>query len=135
MRLDYCNSTPAGLSACALELLQRVLHTAVRLVAGLGPCDHVRKSLKDFMKDLHWLPIAHRIKFKHLLHGAIFGQSSSYIKDLLVPVSEMQGRIHLHSAAAGLNDVPFTRTQVGHRAFSVAAPSEWNSPVNIRQIS
>ena len=57
------------------------------------------------MKDLHWLSIAHRIKFKLfciLMHGAIFGQSPSYIRDLLVPVSEMQGRTRLRSAAAGL---------------------------------
>ena len=70
------------------------------------------------------------------MHGAIFGQSPSYIRDLLVPVSEMQGRTRLRSAAAGLYDVPFTRTQFGRRAFLVAAPSELNSlPVNIRQIS
>ena len=89
-RLDYCNSTLAGLPACALEPFQRVLHAAVRLVAGLGPRDHVRES----MKDLHWLPIAHCIKFKLciLMHGAIFDQSPSQIRDLLVPVSEMQGR-------------------------------------------
>ena len=59
-RLDYCNSSFARLPACALEPLQRVLHDAARLVAGLGPRDHVRESVKD----LHWLPIAHRIKFK-----------------------------------------------------------------------
>ena len=59
-RLNYCNSTLAGLSACALAPLQRVFHAVVLLVAGLGPRDHVRES----MKDLHWLPIAHRIKFK-----------------------------------------------------------------------
>ena len=133
-RLDYCNSTltVAGLPACALEPLQRVLHAAVRLVAGLGPREHVRKS----MKNLHWLPIAHRIKFKLciLMHGAIFGQSPSYIRDLLVRVSEMQGRTRLRSAAV-LYDVPFTRAQFGRRALSVAAPSKWNSlPVNIRQI-
>ena len=69
------------------------------------------------------------------MHGEIFGRSPSYIRDLLVPVSEMQGRTRLRSAAAGLYNVPFTRTQFGRRAFSVAAPSEWNSlPVNIRQI-
>ena len=59
-RLDYCNFTLAGLPACALEPLQRVLHAAVRLVAGLGPRDHIRES----MKDIHSLPIAHCIKFK-----------------------------------------------------------------------
>ena len=101
-RLDYCNSKLAGLPACALEPLQRLLHTAVRLVAGLGPRDHVREN----MKDLHWFPIAHRINFKLciLMHGAIFGQSPSYIRDLLVSVSEMQGRTRLRSAAAGLTN-------------------------------
>ena len=132
-RLDYCNSTLAGLPVCALKPLQHVLQTVVRLVAGLGPRDHVRES----MKDLHWLPIAHRIKFKLciLMHEAIFCQSSFHVRDLLVPISEMQGRTRLRSAAAGLYDVPFNQTQFGHCAFSVAAPSEWNSlPVNIRQI-
>ena len=47
LRLDYCNSTLAVLLACALEPLQCVLHAAVRLVAGLGPRDHVRESMKD----------------------------------------------------------------------------------------
>ena len=132
-RLNYCNSTLAGLPACALEPLQRVLHIAVRLVADLGPRDHVRGS----MKDLHWLPIADRIKFKlcTLMHAAIFGHSLSYIRDLLVPVSEMKGRTHLRSAAAEFYDVLFTQTQFGRRTFTVAAPSEWNSfPVNITQI-
>ena len=54
------------------------------------------------------------------MHGAIFGQSLSYIRDLFVSVSEMQDRTRLHSAA-GLYDVPFTRTHFGRRAFSVAA--------------
>ena len=46
-----------------------------------------------------------------LMHGAIFGPSPSYIRDLLVPVSVMQGRTRLFADAAGLYDVPFTRTQ------------------------
>ena len=81
-----------------IEPLQHVLQAAFRLVAGLGPRDHVRES----MKDLHWLPIAHRIQFKLciLMHGAIFGQSPFYIRDLLVLVSEMQGRTRLRSAVA-----------------------------------
>ena len=132
-RLDYCNSTLAGLPACELAPLQRVLHAAIRLVAGLGPRNHVKES----MKDLHWLLIAHRIKFKlcKLMHGAIIDQGPTSIRDLLVLVADMQGRTRLRSAAAGFYDIPFIRTQFGRRAFSVAAPSEWNSlSVNIRQI-
>ena len=59
-----------------------------------------------------------------LSYGAILGQRPSYIRDILVPVSEMQGRTCLRSAAAGLYDVRFIRTQFGLRAFSLAAPSE-----------
>ena len=33
------------------------------------------------------------------MHGTIFGQNPSYIRDLLVPISEMQGRTRLRSAA------------------------------------
>ena len=103
------------------------------LLLVLDPRDHVRES----MKDLHWLPIAHRIKFKLciIMHGTICGQSPSYIRDLLVPVSEMQGRTRLRSAAAELYDVSFTKTQFGRRAFSVAAPSEWNSGTVFQSIS
>ena len=62
------------------------------------------------------------------MHRAIFGQSPSYIRDLLVPVSEMQGCTRRHTAVAGGHyDDPFTRTEFGRRAFSVASPSEWNS--------
>ena len=78
-----------------------------------------------------------RIKFKlcTLMHGAIFGQSPSYIRDLLVSVSEMKGRTRIRSAAVGLYDVPFNRIHLDRRASSVVAPSEWNSlSVNIRQI-
>ena len=134
-KLDYCNSTLAGLPACALEQLQRVLHTAVRLVAGLGSRDRIRESTKD----LHWLPIAHHIKFKLciLMHGVIFDRSPSYMRDLLVPVFEMQGRQRLRSAA-GLYDVPFTRTRFGFSRwlpFGVEqSSSQYQTDHDIRQL-
>ena len=91
-----CNGFISACSSCCGS-------TCCKL-AGLRPRDRVRES----MKDLHWLQIAHRITFKlcTLMHGAIFGQSPSYIRDRLVSVSEMQGRARLRSAAAGLYDVP-----------------------------
>ena len=88
------------------------------------------------MKNLNSLDSSsHKVKLCILMHGAIFGQSPSYIRDLLFPVSEMQGHTRVRSAAVELYDVPFNRIQFGRHAFLVAAPSEWNSlPVNIRQI-
>jgi len=53
-RLDYCNAVLVGLPASTLAPLQRVINVAARLVAGLGPRDHVTHALYQ----LHWLPIA-----------------------------------------------------------------------------
>ena len=61
-RLDYCNSVMTGLSASSLVPLNSVFSAAVRLVAGLGPRDHVT----EHMKRLHWLPIQ-------------FGLNSNYV--------------------------------------------------------
>ena len=59
-RLDYCNSVLAGLAASTLAPLQRVQNAAARLVAGLGPRDHVTPALST----LHWLPVVQRIQYK-----------------------------------------------------------------------
>ena len=55
-RLDYCNSVLAHLPASTL----RVINAAARMVVDLRPRDHVTPALYE----LHWLPIAERIKFK-----------------------------------------------------------------------
>ena len=59
-RLDYCNAVSAGLPRSTIAPLQRVQNAAARVVARLGPRDHVTPTLKD----RHWLPIEQRIVFK-----------------------------------------------------------------------
>jgi hypothetical protein len=44
-RFDYCNAILAGVPASTLAPLQRVLNAAVRLVASLGPLDHITSAL------------------------------------------------------------------------------------------
>jgi len=53
-RLDYCNSSLAGLPRCSLDPLQRVQNAAARLIFELQPRDHVRQV--QYMQ-LHWLPV------------------------------------------------------------------------------
>ena len=55
----------AGLSASSLAPLNRILSATVRLVAGLGPRDHVT----EHMKRLHRLPIQFRITFNMCSHA------------------------------------------------------------------
>ena len=74
--IDFCNSVLYGLPAITLAPLQKVLHAAVRLVANLGYRNHVAPA----MKELHWLPIAYRIKYKLclMMHAAVNNRSPTY---------------------------------------------------------
>src|SRR6218665_639625 len=48
-RLDYCSSLYAGLPACRLECLDRVLRSAVRLIGGIPKFGHVSKYMLDVL--------------------------------------------------------------------------------------
>ena len=56
-RLDYCNAVLTVLPKSTIAPLQRVQNAASRLVARLGPRDHVTSTIRD----LHWLHVQHRI--------------------------------------------------------------------------
>ena len=88
--------------------------------------------LTPILKDLHWLPVRERINFKLLLltWKAINGLAPSYISNLLVPYKPVRA---LRSSDKHLLTVPRTSSTLGDRAFSVAAPTLWNSlPLDIR---
>ena len=112
-RLDYCNTVLAGLPASTLAPLQRVMNAAVRLVKGLSMRDHITSA----MRDLHWLPVTYRIKYKLclLVHAAVNRRGPEYISDVIVPTNTLPGRDGLRRAKAGALDVPRVRTEFGRR--------------------
>ena len=61
--------------------LQRFQEAAVFLVHGLGPSDHLTKSLRE----LYWLPIRFRMVYKLglLLHNVTIGSSPDYATEIL----------------------------------------------------
>ena len=58
--LDYCKSLLVNIPKHQVLKLQRVQNSAARLIFKLKKSEHIT----PFLKDLHWLPISARIKYK-----------------------------------------------------------------------
>jgi len=68
------------------------------------------------------------------VYKSLHGMASKYLAELCRPISDVQGRRHLRSAARGLLLTPrYYLSTYGRRAFSYAGPSAWNSlPEHLR---
>ncbi len=62
-KLDYCNALLAGLPASSIKPLQLIQNTAARYIFNVPK----RMHITPLIINLHWLPIAARIKFKALI--------------------------------------------------------------------
>ena len=90
----------------------------------------LRTSL-PFLKQLHWLPVSYRIKFKlsTLTYRPLSTQQPSYLASLL-HLSNIPKQ--LRSSISQLI-VPKTKLNLGKRAFSVAAHMVWNElPISLK---
>ncbi len=80
-RLDYCNALLAGLPASSIKPLQLIQNAAARLIFNEPKRTHVT----PLIINLHWLPIAARIKFKALTfaYRTTSGSAPLYLNSLL----------------------------------------------------
>uniref|UniRef100_A0A3B3HFP9 Reverse transcriptase domain-containing protein n=1 Tax=Oryzias latipes TaxID=8090 RepID=A0A3B3HFP9_ORYLA len=80
-RLDYCNSILLGTPSRIINKMQYIQNSAARLLTHTSSREHITPVLQD----LHWLPIAQRIKFKVLLmtFKALHNLAPPYLTDLL----------------------------------------------------
>ena len=62
-RIDHCNSLLSGRNQTQIKRLQHVQNSAARLLTGTRKQEHITPVLKE----LHWLPVTVRIRFKILL--------------------------------------------------------------------
>ena len=120
-RLDYCNSLINNIAKQDLSKLQRVQNCRARLVLR---APRFSPSL-PLLKQLHWLPVNYRIKFKlsTLTYRALAIHQPPYLASLL-HFSNVPRQ--LRSSTSQQLSIPRTKLNLGKRAFSVAAPIIWN---------
>jgi len=113
------------------DKLQSLQNAAARLVTGARKYDHIT----PVMRELHWLPVQQRIRFKTavLVFKCLHGLAPAYLSEYCKLTTGRSVRSHLRSANACLLSVPRRRTTYGDRSFAVSGPLAWNSlPVELR---
>ena len=131
-RLDFNNGLLGNIANKDIAQLQRVQNIAARITTKARR----RENISPVLKSLHWLTIDKRIQFKILLltFKALNGSAPHYISELLHNYTPARA---LRSQSQLLLQVPRFNTQFyGKRAFSITAPTLWNSlPLHIRSIT
>ena len=119
-KIDHCNIL---LSGSLVRKLQYVQNSAARLLTGSIKHEHITRVLRD----LHWLPVHERIRFKILLmtFKCLNQLAPSYLSDLLI---HYRASRTLRSSDKELLIKPRCRLKTyGERAFSFIAPKLWNT--------
>ena len=117
-----CPSSSTGISQANLNKIQRIQNTLARVVTNTSQFEHITPMLKK----LHWLPIKQRIDYKLCLltYKTLQIQQPTYLyNSLSFPSHSLSTR----SSDSSVLSIPYVRTSLGKRAFSVIAPRLWNS--------
>ena len=128
-KLDYCNSLLFGIPHTKLRRLQVLQNHAARLIFKRSK----RENVSQLLKELHWLPIENRIKFKAavLVFRCLEGTAPTYLCELIKkyePVRSLRS-----STDKTILNVPRTNTNNGCRSFSYFGPKVWNDlPQGVR---
>jgi len=92
-------------------------------------------SSKDSLKELHWLPIEFRIRYKILMivFQCIYLEAPLYLKKLI----KIKSYSLRENMTAVVLNIPKNRCiSFGDRAFSIAGPKSWNTlPLYLRKIT
>ena len=130
-RLDNLNSLLINLPNHQISRLQKVQNSAARLITRQKMDCHVTPLLKD----LHWLPVESRIKYKILLQvfKCLSMKGPAYLCELL---HEYMPDRTLRSSSQLLLEETRVNKMYGSRAFAVVGPQLWNRlPMTIKTCS
>ena len=134
-RLDYCNSLFTSLSNKNVKRLQSIQNTAARIIMRISK----RSSISSKLKNLHWLPVQFRIKFKIgvLVYKALTTKNPPYLASLLSFHSSVKNTRRSNPELRFLHEFHpgFRPTSTRHlsHSFQHMAPRLWNSfPLDVR---
>ena len=113
------------LGACIwskVNKLQRIQNSLARVITNTSKYQHITPILKK----LHWLPIKQRIDYKLCLltYKTLTNQQPTYLYNSL---SFPSHTVSTRSSDSLVLSIPYVRSSLGKRAFSVIGPRLWNS--------
>ena len=127
-RLDYCNSLLFGTSASNINRLQRLQNSVARLVTRQSR----RDSAMPILRELHWLPVRHRVSYKiaELTFKALHVDlSPTYLQQCVQVYTPARSLRSVNSYTLVQNR---SRTVAGDCTFVHAAATVWNAlPVSV----
>ena len=127
LHMAYVHMLLFGISTFNLNKLQRIQNLAARLAL-----NDWTTPPNTLLSKLHWLPVYSRIKFKisTITFKLLIEGQPANLRSLIDSYAPTR---LLRSSDKSLLRLPRTHTSIGKRAFSVCAPSTWNSiPLPIR---
>ena len=134
-RVDWCNSLFFGLPDTTVSKIQTVHNACAKFLTGGKRFD----SATEKLKELHWLPVKYRIKYKMLIiahkiiHPADTCNIPAYLKtNLKIKDNE---NVRFKRSQLGPTFVPPNSKlkTVGDRSYRVGIPQLWNElPLNLR---
>ena len=129
-KIGHYNILLSGLKQDQVRKLQYVQNSTARLLTGTRKHEHITPVLRD----LHWLPVHERIRFKILLmtFKCLNQLAPSYLSDLLIHYRP--SRTLRLSDKELLVQLRCHLKTYGERAFSFIAPKLWNAlPLSIKR--
>ena len=120
-RIDYSNSLLYGIPGIYLARLQKIQNMAARIITKTPKFE----SITPILKNLHWIPVEYRIKFKILcyVYSSVNMSSTGYFNELFKLYDPTRS---LRSSSQQLLTVQRCNTKFGKRAFQNAGVSLWN---------